>query len=373
MSGKLRNGLKKLGVTIGETELDAAAVHDLIEMYRETPALKLARRDFLAMTLSEPFTFHIKAMGIMSDKDMEAIIRAYWMPWLHVVFDYIMILGIAPYRMVQPFEGSPHLVPECPDIKMGRITVIASDNKRHKISYKWYWTTGMAPEEDNSVFWVRTVDAPDIDGVINSPLASLLADYRSLLILRASQNIASTQAARPVHVIEFTPSRNMGDEDKLTHATAQFGAKAAGISKARVDAARELEIQRRTAELMKQVRKAHHDNLVRTSMQPALWTDTPSDLLEEMDAGFDNRVVPLRPNTHYTSAAKPTLVADYYTAKHEFDIFAAALIGVALEKLMPTGSSRLQNVEGANAYEGDQARYWTSFFASIVKPALILA
>jgi hypothetical protein len=87
---------------------------------------------------------------------------------------------------------------------------------------------------------------------------------------------------------------------------ADFG-KAAGIAKARRDQMRSEEIRVRTSEMYKQMQAAQMANMNKTSASPISWTDSNADYLEEIDAGFDNRVVVLRPGYKYTHAQAPTI------------------------------------------------------------------
>jgi hypothetical protein len=104
-----------------------------------------------------------------------------------------------------------------------------------------------------------------------------------------------------------------------------------------------------------------------------MWTDTPNNLMEEMDAGFTNRTVALRPDFHYKSAAEPSLVQDYYKAELQFNTMAAAVMDFSLELLTPTGSARSQNIAGAESFQNSRNKDGTSFFASIIKTVFLEA
>src|SRR5262249_45164514 len=149
------------------------------------------------------------------------------------------------------------------------------------------------------------------------------------------------------------PNARTANNDELTHLVADFG-KAAGITKARRDQMRNQEIRVKTAELYKQLQETHNANTVRGAVQPTMWSDTPEQVLEEMDAGFSNRVVALRPDWHYKPAQTPTLVADFYAAESQFNMMAAAIMDFSLELLQATGQSRSQNVEGAQQFENNR-------------------
>lgn len=328
----------------------------------------MAQKAFLSMVLSEPFTFSIHAIGIDSNHDMQKIIEGKWMPWLRAVSGWINYAGIAPYYMCD--MNSQHPYPECPDWDMGYITVEMLDNHKHKWHY--YWSHGIKPEEERNMYWIVSEDHPSSDGTINSPLSSLLPAYRSLIKLRNAQDVGVSQAVRPVHVMEFTPSHKNDGGDNLTHLVADFD-KAAGIGKARRERMQQEEIRVKTAELYRQLSATQQANTIKSTVQPTMWTDTPQDLLEEMDSGFSNRVVALRPDFKYTQAARPSLLADYGKAEHEFNVMAAAVMNFALEMLQPTGRSQANANKSAMQYHNERIKEQTSFFRSITQPALVLA
>ncbi len=353
-----------------ELPLDEATIQDLIGMQTSVPVIKIARRTVLAMTLSEPFTFSIPALGLESRGDMEKIISAFWMPWLRKVYDWIKLLGICPYYFEKTKGPKGHKIPVIPEMGLGYITVVV--NKDHKLEYKWYWSHGTHTEQETKMLWIVTEDKPNEKGQIKSPLASLLPTYRSMLKLQKAQDIACTQAARPVHIMEFTPNARTAINDDLTHMVADFG-KAAGITKARRDQMRNQEIRVKTAELYKQLQHVHDNNTVRATVQPTMWSDTNEQMLEEMDAGFSNRVVALRPDFHYKSAAMPSLVASFREAEDAFNILAAAQMDFSMEVLQPAGAARAQNVEGATQFINGRVQENASFFKTVIQAALTIA
>ena len=354
-----------------EVALDESTIHDLRDMMRSSPALVLARKSFLAKTIGEPFTFSIPAIGIQSNSEMQKIITSYWMPWLRQVYDWTQMLGICPYYFVK-LNGTEHMIPVVPEMELGYIAV--SINKEHQLEYKWYWSHGTNTEQQKNMLWITTEAKPAKDGTIKSPMASLLPSYSSLMKLKRAQDIAVVQRARPVHIMEHVRGSNAsGKNDDLTHLVADFGAKAAGISKARREAAIQQNIRVKTAELYKQLQSTHNANTIKTTLQPTLWTETPADTLEEMDAGFSNRVIVTREDFKYTQAAKPDVIVDFYKAEMQFNTMAAAVMGFSMELLTPVGNARSQNVSGALDFENDRIREQSNFFVGILKSALIIA
>ncbi|MBX9637246.1 MAG: hypothetical protein K2Q45_06815 [Nitrosomonas sp.] len=350
--------------------LNADTLRDIGDMVRECPAIGMARESFLAKAIGEPFSFSIPAIGIVSNKDMEKIIRARWLPFLRKVYDWCQYVGVCPYYFVK-LEGTEHKIPKVPEMDLGYVTV--SVTAKHELEWNFYWSHGTVSERQKDMLWIVTERHPSKDGTINSPLASLLPSYSSLLKVKKAQDIAVVQRARPVHIMEHVRN-NFGDRnDDLTHTTADFGAKAAGISKARREAMIQQNIRVKTAELQKQLQAAHNANTMKSTLQPTLWTETPEDTLEEMDAGFGNRVVITRQDFKYREAAKPDIVVDYYKAETQFNTMAAAVMGFSMELLTPVGNSRSQNVQGALDFENGRIRTQCNFFVSVLESALVIA
>lgn len=351
-----------------ETYLDELAVADILNMYNSIPIIKLARKSYLGKIFNEVFTVSIPQMKISTNTEMSKIFEMHWIPFLKKVWDWCQQIGICPWYLK---KMGKHYIPVVPEMELGYVGIVV--NAQHEYEYLWYWSHGTAVDQERKMFWVVTENKPGSNGTIKSPLASLLPSYRSLLILQKAQDIAAKQKARPVHILEYTPNLKTSVNDNLVHHQADFGQKAAGIAADRRMQAYNLEIRQKTANLYKHLRETHQANLQQTSVQPTMWTDTPENLLEEMDAGLSNRTVALRPDFHYKSAAEPSLVQDYYKAELQFNTMAAAVMDFSLELLTPTGSARSQNIAGAESFQNSRNKDGTSFFAGVIKTVFLKA
>jgi hypothetical protein len=358
-----------------EIPLNTEEIKDIFNMYHTEPIFKISEKAFLSKVLPEPFTFQIPKLGLVNNRDVDIVIKGRWMPWLRQEFGWEKVVGAVPYMLI-PLEHNPdHLVPYIPDPTTGYIVVYTTERKgRHppKVRYRWYWNDTAQVQEEKNMLWIITENAPDASGRIRSPLASLLPVYRSMLKLRKAQDIASTQAAKPVHIIESNPSMQTAVDDGLARHSANWD-KAAGIGKARRERMQQAELRVRQKELHRNLQMTEQANRQKSTTQPTLWTDTPQDMLEEMDAGFSNRTVALGAHRKYVTAARPQLVADYNKAEAQFNVMAAAVMDFALELLTPTGAARSQNVKGAEQYENERIREQSSHYESILRPAIILA
>lgn len=226
------------------------------------------------------------------------------------------------------------------------------------------------------MLWIIGDHAPGRSGTIRSPLVSLLSHYKTILVLQQSLEIAATQCAQPTHIVEYHPSQATAKNDDLTQLVATFGEKAAGMSKARQEAARAHEIRIRTAELIKQTQSMQEANTFNSGgiqSKQLLWTDIPRDVAERMDSGLATRMFPLRPDFHYVSPQKPSIVADYHQHLQTFDMMASAIMDFSLELIMPTGSARTQNIAGSERFENERIKEGLNFFTSVTQTALINA
>lgn len=343
-------------------------------MFFTSPACVIARKGFLSMVLHEPFQFSIPALGMVSNSDMQLVIETYWMPWLWSAWDWAMVTGIIPWHLVR---RGPHMVPECPGFDQGEIRVVARD--AYNKDYLWfpYEANGTCTmEADKKIRWFKTSNQPARDGVIRSPLVSLLPNYRSLVKLRNAQDIISTQAPRPVHLLERRATTPMtAPNDQLAGLSADFGAKAAGVAQARRHAMKEEEERRRQSDMFRLMNSQAQRNLARSSARPVLPTDTEELMYDEIDNGFGSRLIVLPADHTYKEAGRPTLPVDYQKAEDSFNILAAAVMDYSFEMVAPTrgASNRGQNVNAAARFENDRIHQQTSFFTALIRTALVLS
>lgn len=353
------------GSTIAETPLNAYELRAVRCMYDEYPTLKTSNTSFMARMITAPFTIEIPALGFKNNSDMDAMIASRWMPWVHKMRVYCLLYGICPVYMEKVGE---HQVPVTPDMEMGYITV--SISREHKLVYKWYWCHGTSTECASDMMWVMTEHTPAADGTLRSPCKTLLTEYRMLRKLAKNHTVAATQRSRPVHLIETTASMRAPPNDNLTTLQATFS-KAAGIGKARREMAEEAEYDMRRLRMMQSLGSMGANG--QRAARKTLWTDTDQEVLDEMDNGFSDRVIVMRPDTVYKTAAMPELVGDYQAAAARFDIMAAAVMDFSMQLLIPTGVSRTQNSESSMMFMNDRIRRQNSFFTSILQSLVVIA
>ena len=352
---------------VGEKDIDAAVFADIVFMWRNSPSIKIARDSFLSMVLCGPFSFGIPKLGIVSGEDMSRIISRHWMPWQRSMFDWIKILGLCPYYMEK--ISADHYVPVVPGFEDGTITVCM--NNKYRKQFHWYWCE--AQSEKKHMYWIDTEYSPTQYGQIQSQCASLLKEYKTIIILTKSLETASAQNANVSHVVEHHPAAGTAKNDELTELVANFGEKYASLSKARQDRARAQEIRVRKTELVKQLKEVHQSNMnvMFGTHTPVLNTD--QELYNRFNTGFGDRLIPLPADRKYVSPGKASVVAelDKYIKAFEFNV--GAIIGFPMELIQSSGSSRSQNIKGAERFANEQIKQQLSFQTYQTKVAIIIA
>lgn len=355
-----------------ETPLDPLTIKDILGMTTDVPAIRVSLSNVVAEVLPGPFSFHIPALGIESGEDMRHILENHHEPFAINVWLCCKQIGVAPFFMLN--KGG-HRIPVLCDLTQGYVAVCVN-TKTRKTSYKWYDAYQDTPMADSAkdIYWFVTRDAPAGDGTIRSAMASLLPTYRSLLKMRQAQDIVNTQRPRPVHIVEMRPDPRAGQDDNLIHMASEYG-RAAGISKERLDESREAEKRMRASQLKAALRETQQRNLQQSTAQPTLYTDTPAALLDEMNAGFTDRVVVLRERATYREAAKPDMVGDYIKASKEFDVMAAAVMDSNVEFFTPTGGSNARAHQGEmiDRFTNGRIRQVARFFQRVLQCALVIA
>jgi hypothetical protein len=372
-NSNFENKEMKIRLNQNECSLCKEQVYDINKMWNEIPSIRIAAETTLSLICSTPFTFTIAKLGLVSNKDTEKIIIRHWIPWQKGVYINCKKWGVCPYYFVKPEGQNDHQVPVIPDFNLGYITVYTTDD--HRVKFKWYWSHDMqVDKEEKKMLWIETENAPNPDGTLKSPLSSLLSQFRTILILQKSLETASAQCANPTHVLEHHPPGGSAQNDNLTQLVANFGEKAAGLSKQRQELARASELRVRTAELIKQTHQAHERNSgMAFNRKRIMFTDLDEEAMARMDSGWDTRVIPLAQDWKYTQTARPTVVAELEKHMTAFNTDASAIMDFAREMIQPMGSARTQNVRGGERFINERVEGQKNMLRGHTHTALIIA
>lgn len=353
-----------------DVALDQPTLDVIYDMYYHDPVLVNARLSVLATVLHQPFTFSIPALRLNSSKDMEQVIERHYMPWAREAFGWFKIAGVIPYWIDQV---GPHPVPRSPEFKHGIIKRVWKP--RAPPQFKWFWVNDQMGE-DKRVKFIIGSHYPDVDGAIRTPLVSLVRLYRSGVRILEAQDVAVTQCARPVHLMERRPGHQTGHatNDHLSQMTADFGARAVGLSRARRDEARVYEERQKQQSVTNALRaqEARQRNVGVGTLRKVLPTDTDHMLRSESDTGFGTRLFALPEDHVYREGSRPTMAIHYHDFQRNFNVLAAALMDFPMELLQPTsGTARTQSYRGAERFENDRIRELTNFFRTIFQTVVV--
>ncbi len=355
-----------------EVPLDSDAVNDILHMFRNNSSIRIARDAFVSMTICDPFTFSIPKLGIYASPDMERIVRGYWMPWQRHVLDNMSLWDLCPYYM-KPVGD--HLVPVVPELEKGIITTYLTNDKYKTTKYRWRWACDNEHKEAKDMLWIVGDHPPNHRGVIQSRMASLLQDYRTIMVLQRSLEITATQNAHPTHILEYHQGATSARNDHLTDYSALFSEKAAGLSKDRQSEARAHEVRIRTDEALQQMQAVSDMNANNGLYQNKrlMWTDLSSDVAERMNSGLVDNLFPLRPNFKYVQGSRPTIVAELEKHLQAFNHRAAANMGFSMEFINPSSSNRAQNVKGSERFENERVKHTLGMLIQWTQTALVVA
>lgn len=353
--------------------LNRAAYKDLIRMSTTIPVFNYAHATLSSMLFSEPFTFEIKKLNMVSTQDAQQHISEFWMPHLPKIILWHDFVGLIPVYLKDVGPGMR--VPRFPDMTQGEITV-KENTKTHEKQFFWFWKNrsiddGDLNKPDPNVYWIRTRYEPSVDGEICSPVMSLLEPFRSLEYARLAQDKIVQYEANPLHGLEHVPSKVTAQNDNLEGYNASFGDVAAVVQQ-RKQAARDKQVNQSMETAFERMIK--HKTQINGAKKPVplFWTDLPDELMRRMDTNFPERCVPITEGLKYVNVARPKLVVDYDAKLEKFNKEASVVLGFALEMVFPTGSSRVQNFRGAQQFTLDRVKQMTSFLRPVIRNLLIM-
>jgi hypothetical protein len=361
--------IKSNGNGGGMIAVDTDTFKILVEMIRRDDTIINAMRSVLGRVLHAPFWFEIPAMKLMSDSNMEKIIKKHWLPWCETALEWWFAGQVIPF-FSDTVEGIP--IPRSPEFKSGMYQRVAGERSVPK--FKWFWKSE-ASDADSRVQFIVGRKCPDLDGKFQCDLISLIPFYRAVkAALKAIPKVIE-QRVNPTHALERRPPQALKQmDDKLVHLTADFGAKAVGATQLRIEQAHAEEQnrqQKRLEQAMIQQQKTHEQGM--TQIKPILLSDTNEELLDEMDTGIVSRLYAFPSDYTYRDFVRAELPFDYEKLKRDFDIRAAAIMDYPYELLDSTvkGVGKAAALQGAKTFGDDRIRSLARFFETIVHQVLI--
>lgn len=365
----LKGKQTKTSANDGNIYMDTDAFKILVEMIRKDDTIISAMRSVLGRVLHAPFWFEIPALRLMSDSNMEKIIKKHWLPWCETALEWWFAGQVIPF-FSDSVEGIP--IPRSPEFKSGMYRRVAGERSAPK--FKWYWISN-ATDPDPRVQFIVGRKCPDLEGKFQCDLVSLIPLYRA--VKKAIKCIPKVieQRVNPTHALERRPATALKQmDDKLVHLSADFGAQAVGATRLRVEQAHAEEQQLKQKRLEQAMREQHrtHQNGLH-QIKPILLSDTNEELMDEMDTGIVTRLYSFPEDYVYRDFVRPELPFDYEKMKRDFDIRAAAIMDYPYELLNSTikGVGKAAALQGAKTFGDDRIRTLARFFETIVHQVLI--
>ena len=331
-----------------------------------------ARSAILSRTLTNPFSFSIPRLGLVSDENMQRIIERHYMPWFHQAFDWWKLYDVVPF-FFDHRGGIP--IPRTPERKAGRIRRVVVRGGSGEPKFRWYWSGQNTYER--RMQWFVGQQYPDAEGKIRTQLASLIPLYRLCKRSLEMTSIVVAQRARPSHVLERRPAPSHMLNDHLAHLTADFGAQVVGMTQFRQEEARMREETRKQTQLLSAMAKQQtRQRLGFGQLKPVLGSDTDDMVQNEQDSGLATRMFALPEDAVYREVARPDLVVSYTDLKQRFDAQAAAVMDFPLDMLIPSlfsGVGKAAAVQESEMFLNDRVRHLTAFFRALAHQAITAA
>lgn len=362
---------KKASLPLSSDVVDAWAI------YHNTPWIKIARNTFIGKVLVTPPRVTVRGIEESMTDEFAYDMETHWVKWLSDVYDWEKAIGVCPWYLHR--EGDLYF-PVVPAFEAGRIQTYLTKKGRQK--FEWYWTTGdqhkpqASQEPARNVFFYAGAHAPSPAGALRSVVSTLIADWRSINVLREASEIAWTQQSHQQHLLEFHPPRNNMADDNLTTLEA-FGDEIANTVMHRQEAFARNRMAVRTTNLAQALAQTlMHNSQARLSLlERSSNNETAAHQSKRVNANSVERAVRLEPDFHYKSVPAPTVHGDLTKLQQAYDHKAAAIMDFPIQLIeAPGGFARgVANLQGNRQFINDRINAWVKTFKHLIRQAFVEA
>jgi hypothetical protein len=340
------------------TRLNELEEYDLSQIVTRVAVVAISIDSFIQTIAGQPPEITIN--GLETSPEIQ---RVYYQPFMKTSYLWLKTYGYYPWKP-RRIPGTKFKYPWVPPFQSGYAeSYLDARNDQH---FRWYWNQNrsssvFARKHDPKIrFGFQSASSkPAIDGSFRSDLSAALPDYQTLLVVRQSTEIASFHQARPRHVIEHTPARNIQGDDNLT-TLEQFGETIAGAVQESEENLRAQKFAVRTDSLKNALRGASAYN--RGLSGNYLTSETIDTRAERVSAGGLERATVLDPDFHYRPVQMPRVTADLTSIVKRFDGIVAAIMDFPIQLIDAPGGNRNANLGAAMEFLADRARQWIQFF-----------
>jgi hypothetical protein len=365
---------------INERRLNEAQWADCWAIFRSSPSCIRSFETFAALITRRPpkVRFRLK-LG----KEFQEILEKYYVDWELNIYKYDKTVGIAPWYFVPIKVGeNTHMVPVVPDPQSGYITVYPDSNG--VLSYYYYWNNDpksnafvTSIEPDKRFFFEVRRNGPSLDGSLNSPLITVLSDWRTLKIFREAHEMAAFQQARLQHIFELHQNNTVNVHEAITQLESFGDQIAGGINTALEEKLMAQRADVKTADLYtalaeswaynRGVRRANGvtNQYIRSEGMGQKWLLENSNIVEHG--------VALRPNVTHKVAQAPQVHAQFLELRERFEESVASLMDVPKTLYDPKSDRSSSNNQVALRLVQERIEDWAIYLARCVKKAIIIS
>lgn len=352
-----------------ENPVDVNQVTDVWEIYQTHPFIKRSRDAFVSMVLHTAPEVELTKMNMVSDDELNGIMKLFWLPWLEKLYDWIKMFGVCPWYF-RRIRTTGHLIPTVPPFGSGRITTSLTD--KHEQDFHWYWNN--ASEPDRKMYFERGAHVPSLNGKLTSPIASLLKDWQTERVVRQSTELIAYQQAHQQHIIEHHPPKITYGDDNITSLEG-FGEKIAGDVMMMQERMQQAKMTVRSDALHSAIRNTLASNKVQHKLHgtgPFLQSEKQGERWERENSNLLDHAITLKPDFVYKGVNAPKCDFKLETFAQRLDSLAAGIMDIPLQ--MTESSGRLAvNMTGIMRVVNERLRFWVHFFELATKKAFVLA
>lgn len=343
---------QKNSTHLSETRLKEDEMKDIWDLFHHAAYVFISYDAFVAMVLKCPPV--VKLKGFNQTEELDFLLRMYYKPFLKDVCKWFKCFGICPWYK-KKLRGTAHYIPVIPKFGAGHITTFIRDKGEQ--GFKYYWKDSF--EADEKMYFEVSGHPPDLDGSIRAPMAALLADWRTLRIIREATETVTYSQAHQQHVFEFHPPKNQVGDDAL-ESLEQFGDKIAGTVMYRQEALRSAKMNVRA------------DDLRQSLMESSAYNRGQRKEKEFQGANLLDVGTILPPDYTYKTVPSPSVHASLEELSKRIDRVSSMLMDIPITLLESMGGKNTANIQGSLRIVNERIKDWTTIFSEVTQRVFLI-
>lgn len=352
----------------GEVCLDKCDMYDIVEAYTTIPNLVIARDAFISMVLRCPASIQLKTLRAKESKRLQILLELYYLPWKIDCYDYLQMFGIAPWYWKKIDDDE--YVPVVPPLLSGYFSTYMDSKNQQQ--FRFYYNNSAKPV--TNMYFETNGHAPTICGKFRSVVSTIIPEFKTSKILRQAFEITTYQQARPQHIFEFHPPRNVPGDDNLV-TLESFGDTIAASVMTRQENLHMAKMNIRKDDMQ---RALLYENIKNKGQKQKYGTrryllnEDRTEEWERDNSTVLSRGIPLGPDFVYKAAASPQLHADYARIMQRLDHLSSAIMDVPLSWIETSTTRTVAGVQGSIRFVNERIKSWIEYFVRITKKAFLI-